>query len=56
MTLHVWYKDGKDERFEDVLDISYNYNGVGDIQFEYGKYQKTRKCLFTKEVERFLVI
>ena len=56
MTLKVWYKDGKEDRFEDVLDISWNYNGVGDIAFSHGKYQKTYKCLFTKDIERFLVI
>lgn len=56
MVLKVWYKDGSEDRFEDVLDISYNYNGVGDVAFQYGKYQKTRKCLFTKDIERFLIM
>lgn len=56
MTLKVWYKDGKEDRFEDVLDISWNYNGVGDVAFSYGKYQNQQKVLFTKDIERFLVI
>ena len=57
MTLKVWYKDGTHKRFTDVLDISYNYNGVGDIQFSHGKYSTQYKIeyLFTKDIERFLV-
>ena len=54
----IWYKDTSEKKFEDVLDISFNYNGVGDIQFTYGKYSTNRKqeCLFAKDIERFLVI
>ena len=59
MVLKVWYKDrpiDKPDRYEDVIELSFNYNGVGDIQFVYGKYHSKPITLFAKDIERFLVL
>lgn len=42
--------------YDDVINLNYNYNDVGDIQIEYGKYQKDYAHFMIKDVERMDII
>ncbi len=57
MQVRILFKNKTIEKiYEEVRIINYNYNGVGDIQIEHGKYQVDYSYIDIKTIERMSVI
>jgi hypothetical protein len=52
----VTYTNDTEWTFEDVHSVNYNYNGVGEIQIDHGKYHHTYTTIFIQDVETIHII